>query len=461
MSLTLYNTLTRKKETFIPLNSEKVTMYVCGPTVYDRAHLGNARPVVAFDILYRLLKYFYPEVLYVRNITDVDDKINESSKEKGISILDLTNSTIAHYHQDMKALNALKPDLEPLATHHIPQMITMISTLLKKGFAYESQGHVLFDVEKFSAYGKLSQKNQAELLAGARIEVSPYKKHAQDFVLWKPSSTDLPGWESPWGRGRPGWHIECSAMSTQYLGAVFDIHAGGIDLVFPHHENEIAQSCSFHNTDIMAKYWLHNGHLTVLNHKMSKSLGNFLTVQDLLQEYKGETIRLALLMSHYRQPLDWTESNLTQAKQILDRWYKLIDHYSLEDHLPNPQESLIGDNFLKALEDDLNTPQAITEIHALYNQLQKTDDAQRKLLLAKKIFNSGKFLGLLQMTPKIWFEEHQEQPLSTEIIEDLIYKRQMARKERNFSKADSIRNELFTKGILLEDKGEVTLWRLA
>ncbi len=452
MSLKLYNSLTRRKELFKPIDPQNVKMYVCGPTVYDRAHLGNARPVVVFDILYRYLKTVYPHVTYVRNITDVDDKINAASNNLGISIQELTQKTTAAYHEDMNALGALPPDYEPKATEHIPQMIEMIQGLIANGYAYEAEGHVLFQVNKCKTYGSLSRRNKDELLAGARVDVAPYKKDPGDFVLWKPSNNDLPGWDSPWGRGRPGWHIECSAMSYHYFGKIFDIHAGGIDLIFPHHENEVAQSCSAHQTEVMANYWLHNGHLTVSGEKMSKSLGNFFTVHDLLNEYSGETIRLALLMTHYRQPLDWSPDILHQARQTLDRWYTAIKDYKVKDITNIPNE------ILKALEDDLNTPLAISYIHQLVTQLNKAENSLEKENLVSQVKSAAHLMGLLQSSPQSWFQGGALD-ISPSEIEQLIQDRIQARANKDFVESDRIRNYLSSKGIQLEDTAQGTTWR--
>lgn len=452
MTLTLYNSLSRTKETFQPIDQNHVRMYVCGPTVYDRAHIGNARPVVVFDVLYRLLKLKYQNVTYVRNITDVDDKINAASKSLGISIHELTAETIQQYHKDMKALNTLLPDYEPKATDHIPEMISLIKALIENGYAYESKGHVLFKVSKFQSYGHLSCRNTEELLAGARVEVAPYKQHPGDFVLWKPSDEDLPGWSSPWGRGRPGWHIECSAMSWKYLGEIFDIHGGGIDLIFPHHENEVAQSCCAHGIDKMANFWLHNGHLTVNGSKMSKSLGNFLTVDDLLARHKGEVIRLALLMTHYRQPLDWTGDVLTQAKQTLDRLYSVFRGYE-EVAAAAPLEKI-----LDALEDDLNTPLALSYLHELISQFHKTLDQAEKTRLIGDLKGSALMLGLLQSLPGEWFQSQKEEIGAAE-IEAFIEKRNLARKAKDFAEADRIRKYLLDLGVQLEDTAEGTLWK--
>lgn len=452
MTLTLYNSLSRTKETFQPIDQNHVRMYVCGPTVYDRAHIGNARPVVVFDVLYRLLKLKYQNVTYVRNITDVDDKINAASKSLGVSIHELTAETIQQYHKDMKALNTLLPDYEPKATDHIPEMISLIKALIENGYAYESKGHVLFKVSQFQSYGHLSRRNTEELLAGARVEVAPYKQHPGDFVLWKPSDEDLPGWSSPWGRGRPGWHIECSAMSWKYLGEIFDIHGGGIDLIFPHHENEVAQSCCAHGIDKMANFWLHNGHLTVNGSKMSKSLGNFLTVDDLLASHKGEVIRLALLMTHYRQPLDWTRDVLTQAKQTLDRLYSVFRGYE-EVAATAPLEKI-----LDALEDDLNTPLALSYLHELISQFHKTLDQAEKTRLIGDLKGSALMLGLLQSLPGEWFQGQKEEIGAAE-IEAFIEKRNLARKAKDFAEADRIRKYLLDLGVQLEDTAEGTLWK--
>lgn len=456
MSLKLYNSLSREKETFQPIDRNHVRIYVCGPTVYDRAHIGNARPVVVFDILYRLLKLMYSKVTYVRNITDVDDKINAASKNLGITIQELTVKTTEYYHHDMNALGVLSPDYEPRATEHISEMITLIEALIKKGYAYESHGHVLFKVSEYKSYGHLSRRNTDELLAGARVEIAPYKQDPGDFVLWKPSEEDVPGWDSPWGRGRPGWHIECSAMSWKYLGEVFDIHGGGIDLIFPHHENEVAQSCCAHGTQRMANFWLHNGHLTVDGSKMSKSLGNFLTVEDLLANHRGETVRLALMMTHYRQPLDWTNDVLMQAKQTLDRWYAALRDYSKDtnDAQQLPQE--VQD----ALEDDLNTPLALSHVHHIVNQLYKCSNEAEKKELVKKLKGAAFVLGLLQSSPQEWLQGDQSK-ISANEVEDFIEQRNLARKNKDFAEADRIRKHLLELGIQLEDGAQGTIWRQA
>src|SRR5437762_4682174 len=361
MALILYNTLTRRKEMFEPLDPERVRLYVCGPTVYDRAHIGNGRANVVFDVLYRLLRDVYgrEHVIYVRNITDVEDKINAAARKHNEPIAALTARPTAAFHEDMAALGALPPDIEPRATEYIPQMIAMIERLIAGGHAYVAEGHVLFSVTSDPDYGQLSRRSRDDMLAGARVEVAPYKRDPADFVMWKPSDADLPGWDSPWGRGRPGWHIECSAMSETHLGETFDIHGGGLDLVFPHHENEIAQSESAHAGHPFARVWMHNEMLTVDGVKMSKSLGNITTVRDILATAPGEAIRLALLMTHYRDPLDWTAQKLTQARAALDRWYRALSLFSVE----SPITPSVPLEVLQALEDDLNAPQAIAHLH--------------------------------------------------------------------------------------------------
>ncbi|MDP3371565.1 MAG: cysteine--tRNA ligase [Candidatus Paracaedibacteraceae bacterium] len=451
-TIKLTNTITHKKEIFTPLNPEHVGLYLCGPTVYDRPHIGNARSAIVFDVLFRLLKKTFSSVTYVRNVTDVDDKINIRSRELNISIRELTKQTLAYYHEDVSALGALPPDIEPRATEHIAEMIQMNEALIQKGHAYAAEGHVLFDVSSYAHYGKLSRKNQDDLIAGARVEIAPYKRSAADFVLWKPSDENTPGWDSPWGRGRPGWHIECSAMSAKYLGETFDIHGGGVDLVFPHHENEVAQSCCAHGTEKMARVWLHNGHLTVNGEKMSKSLGNFVTVQDLLHDHDGEVIRLALLLTHYHQPLDWTDQQLASAKQMLDRFYGALDlvNASLDDKIESSE-------ILDVLADDLNTPGALAVLHDLANQLYKAPSAE----VAAQLKNAGKLLGILHRTPKEWFQGVTTKSDPLVDIGLLIQQRIDAKKERNFTLADQIRNDLLEKGIILLDTNTGTTWRRA
>ncbi len=454
MPLKLYNTLARSKQVFEPLDPARVTMYACGPTVYNYAHIGNARPAVIFDLLYRVLKTRYPEVVYARNITDVDDKINQAATDQGIGIEVITRKFADAYHEDMAALGVGPPTIEPRATDHIAEIIAMIRRLIESGHAYVAGGHVLFDVGTFSDYGRLSKRDRREMLAGARVEVAPYKRSPGDFVLWKPSDDTLPGWDSPWGRGRPGWHIECSAMSAAHLGEVIDIHAGGQDLVFPHHENEIAQSRCAHGTGTFAHYWLHNGFVTVEKRKMSKSLGNTLVVHELLKHWPGEAMRYLLLSAHYRQPLDWSESALRQAVATLDRLYRTLEDFSdLPSAKPDPE-------LVDALEDDLNTPTALAVLNRLARKLGQNQDARERDVLAATLRASGELLGLLQQ-PEQWARQrHSEADLADEQIEALIEQRRQARTARDFSAADRIRDQLAERGIELEDTADGTRWRV-
>lgn len=431
----------------MPQDPQHVGMYNCGPTVYNFVHIGNARPVVVFDVLYRLLKLLYPRVTYVRNITDVDDKINAAAKTNQESIQALTQRTTAAFHSDMNALGALPPDHEPRATTHIPQMIQLIEQLIAKGHAYTAENHVLFAVESFPDYGALSRRTLDEMIAGARVEVAPYKRNPGDFVLWKPSDAETPGWESPWGYGRPGWHIECSAMSSAYLGQIFDIHVGGIDLIFPHHENEVAQSRCANGTEVFARYWLHNGHIMVRGEKMSKSIGNFITVRALLQDYPGETIRLGLLMTHYRQPMDWSDETLKQAQQTLDRFYTALKN------TPPTEEDVISEDVLSALCNDLNTPLVLSHLHDLVNILNR----EKNPAIAACLRASGALLGILQQDPQLWLQQGTD--LSPEDIETLIQERNTARQARDFARADTIRQDLIQQKIILEDSPQGTTWR--
>lgn len=455
MTIHLHNTLTRQKEKFEPIDPKHIKMYVCGPTVYDFAHLGNARPVVVFDTLYRLLKRHYPKVTYVRNITDVDDKIMAKAKESGEPIDSITKRTTQAYHEDMAALNALPPDIEPRCTGHIPQMVAMIEILIKKGHAYAKDGHVLFNVPSMEDYGELSRRSRDELIAGARVDVAPYKKDPADFVLWKPSSADQPGWDSPWGRGRPGWHIECSAMAKEHLGVTFDIHGGGLDLIFPHHENEIAQSRCAHDGAPLAKVWMHNGFLTIDKDKMSKSLGNFFTVRQLLAKAPGEALRLALLSAHYRQPLDFSDEALEKSKATLDRWYGALRATSSVQ----AKESTPSEAFETALGDDLNTPQAIAIIHEMVNELNRTHNASEQAALKAQLLAAGGAIGLLQQNPESWFKGKSAGGLSDADIDAKINARLAAKKAKNFAEADRIRDELVAQGIILEDNAGGTSWR--
>lgn len=477
MALALYNTLSRAKEPFQPLDKTRVRMYVCGPTVYDYAHIGNARPVVVFDVLFRLLRHLYGEkgVVYARNITDVDDKINAAARASGEPIRSITERTAKAFHEDMAALNALPPTIEPRATEHIAQMIAMIETLLAKGHAYVADGHVLFAVATMPDYGRLSRRDREEMIAGARVEVAPYKKDPADFVLWKPSDADTPGWDSPWGRGRPGWHLECSAMSQEYLSETFDIHGGGADLVFPHHENEIAQSTCANGPGTFARVWMHNGYLMVEGEKMSKSLGNFLTVHDLLKEFPGEALRLALLATHYRQPLNFTRDGVAQAKRTLDRLYRAIQELTkIEKQHPEfaakaaEDRELMGNDFIRALEDDLNTPLALSILHimmdSVFKNLERGSDWRGQILSGTEIRHSATLLGLLQQEPEAWFKWQPEvsaSGLSDADIEGLIDRRLAARTARDFAAADRIRAELLEKGVVLEDGPKGTTWRRA
>ena len=458
MTLKIYDTLSRVKTDFNPLDPAHVRMYVCGPTVYDYAHIGNARPVVVFDVLSRLLRTLYPKVTYARNITDVDDKINARARESGEDIGTITKRTTDIFHQDMAELCALPPDVEPRATDHIKEMIVMIEDLIDKGHAYAKDGHVVFSVPSMSEYGKLSKLDKRQIIAGARVEIAPYKRDAQDFVLWKPSADEMPGWESPWGRGRPGWHIECSAMSHKHLGESFDIHGGGLDLIFPHHENEIAQSKCAHGPETFAKYWMHNGYLMSEGEKMSKSLGNFYTVHVLLEEFPGEAIRLALLKSHYRKPMDFTKEGLREAKLELDRFYNILRRHS---SVPKSQAD-IPKSVLSQLKDDLNTPGAISALHQCLGALKNAEEDQ--ILAAKNaLLAAGYVLGLLQQDPEDWLKWQPvtatEAGLSDAEIEVLIAERVNARSNKDFAASDRIRDQLTNDGIILEDSSEGTIWR--
>ncbi|MBY0263861.1 MAG: cysteine--tRNA ligase [Holosporales bacterium] len=461
MPIVLYNTLSRQKESFRPLKSDQVGLYVCGPTVYDTAHIGNARSVVVFDILYRLLCFLYPKVTYVRNITDIDDKIINAAREKKLDILQLTQQTTEKFHQDMAALQVLSPTHEPRATAYVPQMIQMIQSLMEKGYAYLHEGHVLFSVENFESYGQLSRLSLEEQKVGARVEVAPYKKNPADFVLWKPSPHEpfFPGWDSPWGYGRPGWHIECSAMSADCLGVPFDIHGGGQDLIFPHHENEIAQSCCALGTNQLARFWMHNGILTVNGEKMSKSLGNFITVDAALDFWPGEVIRWFLLSAHYRQSLDWTQEALLQAKTSLDRLYGALrdGEKSVEDR---EGEEFLDAGFLLSLQEDLNTPQAFAYLHSLASLIYKTSDSFQKEKIALQLKRCGRLLGFFAVTPALWFQQgSSSQQREDTVILGKIRAREEARKKRNFLEADRIREELLEEGIVLEDGPKGTFWK--
>ena len=451
MPLQIYDTFSNEKKLFEPIDPSNVRMYVCGPTVYDFPHVGNARPVIVFDLLFRLLRRIYgiDNVTYVRNITDVDDKIIAAASENNEDIKSLTERTIKFFHDDADYIGALEPTFEPKATDYINDMINIISCLIEKDYAYVSEDNVLFSASKFSKYGQLSGKNLEEMIAGSRVEVESFKRSSSDFVLWKPSKSSEPGWDSPWGKGRPGWHIECSAMSEKLLGKNFDIHGGGQDLIFPHHENEIAQSeCA--NNEKFANFWLHNGFVNVEGNKMSKSEGNFVTVNQLKQKYQGEVIRLAMISTHYRQPLNWTENNLIECKKTLDKWYQLIS----ENNFSFDNEK-ISSEVINALEDDLNTPKAISVLHQLYKDCKSNDRNTVETFLS-----SANFLGILMHTSSEWLSWGKEKlSIDEKQIELLISERKSARDNGNFEKADKIRNDLEHKGILLEDNEGKTTWR--
>ena len=446
--LNITNTLSGKKEIFIPINKDKVGMYVCGPTVYDFPHVGNARPLVVFDVLYRVISKIYgkDKITYVRNITDIDDKIIDASKNKKISIDKLTSSITKSFHDDCQYLNCLKPSFEPKATEHIKSMIEMTDNLLKNKHAYEKNSHVYFSVDSFKNYGKLSKKNPEELVAGARVEISKSKKNPLDFVLWKPSSPDDPGWDSPWGRGRPGWHLECSVMSEKFLGKNFDIHGGGLDLIFPHHENEIAQSCCANKVDKFANYWLHNGYVTFNKEKMSKSLGNIVTIEKMRGTINGQVIRLALLSSHYKQPLDWNENLINESQKTLNKWYTQFE-MTKEDELNN--------ELLQPLLEDINTPAYISKLHLLYDKASKGDKPSKKLFLA-----GCKLIGLLEEDLETWKKFKKiKSKIDIKTIKTKIKDRENARKKGDYKLADNIRKELENNDVIIEDKGDKTTWK--
>ena len=456
-SFVFYNSLTRVKESFVPLRSDHVRIYACGPTVYNVAHIGNARMAVVFDLLARLLRTLYPRVTYVSNITDVEDKIMEAAKASGTSIETLTRKYENIYNDDMAALGVIRPDIQPRATEHIPEMIDLIRALIAQNHAYEVEGHVLFHVPSFSNYGGLSGRSRDDQIAGARVEIAPFKRDPADFVLWKPSTPEQVGWDSPWGRGRPGWHIECSAMSEKHLGLPIDIHGGGADLKFPHHENEIAQSCCAHGNHDLAsfsKYWMHNGFVTVEGEKMSKSLGNFTTAQDLLNKgVAGEVIRYALLSAHYRQPLDWTEQGLMNAQKSLDKFYRILNDLG---EIPDDNTG-VSDDILDALCDDLNSPKAYAELNALAKKASESRSSADKTRFKK----SAQLMGFLTANPVDWFQ-HGVQQSSVDVawVQGLIAERVEAKKAKNFARADAIRQELSDAGIAIEDTADGTKWRV-
>ena len=467
MELRLYDTLTRQKRLFQPLDEARVRVYVCGPTVYDFAHIGNARPVIVFDVLFRLLRHLYgaDHVTYVRNITDVDDKINARAAEEypdlplNEAIRTVTASTERQFHEDADALGCLSPTLEPRATEHIDAMRVLIERLIASDHAYVAQEHVLFRVASMPDYGSLSKRSLDEMIAGARVEVAPYKHDPMDFVLWKPSQPGEPAWRSPAGiatPGRPGWHIECSAMSWKHLGEIFDIHGGGIDLVFPHHENEIAQTrCAFHSR-VMANYWMHNGFLQVEGEKMSKSLGNFVTIRELLADWPGEVLRLNMLRTHYRQPIDWTTRGMQESQRILDEWHQAVgDTAAVREVMPD-------DDVIGSLCDDLNTPNVLTRLHALVSEIRGPASASRQIELKRSLKSSGALLGILEKTEEEYLKaDPRRVAIDESKVKSLIDARAQARKAKNFEQADSIRDELARMGVVLKDSKDGTTWEVA
>ena len=445
----LSNSLGNKKEKFVPINKNKIGIYVCGPTVYDDPHIGNARPLVVFDILYRVLKCKFGEktITYVRNITDIDDKIIQSSNEKKISTQELTKKITKNFHEDCAYLGCQKPTFEPKATENISLMIEMINKLIQNGYAYLNNLHIYFEVKKFKDYGKLSNKNLDELIAGSRVEVSENKKNPEDFVLWKPSKDNEPFWESPWGKGRPGWHLECSAMSKKYLGDKFDIHGGGRDLIFPHHENEIAQSRCANDTKVFANYWVHNGFITMSNEKMAKSQGNILKTMDLKKKINGQVLRLALMSAHYKQPLDWNDKLLEDSKSTIDKWYQMF--VSIKNKIKIPETMLLP------LYDNLNTPGYIGNLHKLFDKANSGNSKDKEIFVS-----ACNFVGLLNETREQWLEfKKTRSSMSENEILSKIELRNNARGSKDYELADKIRKELFDKGVLIEDKNSKTIWK--
>ena len=456
----IYNSFSGNKEVFVPINKEHVKIYVCGPTVYNYAHIGNARPAVVFDTFVRFLRSQFTKITHVSNITDIDDKIIAAALEKDLPISQITEKYTDIYNADLNTLGVHAPDFQPKATEFIPEMIELIQVLIDKGHAYEKEGHVLFHVLSFENYGCLSKRNRDEQIAGSRVEVAPFKKDAADFVLWKPSSDVQPGWDSPWGFGRPGWHLECSVMSEKTLGLPFDIHGGGRDLVFPHHENEIAQSCCAsgikNDPSSYAKYWMHNGFVTVNGEKMSKSLNNITLIKDLTDSYKGEVIRLTLLSSHYRQGLDWNESIIHQSEKLLDKLYKILSDEGINSA---PTSSNFDEDILEALADDLNTPKVISVLNSLAKKYSQ-DSGINKKDIAEKIKTSGNLIGILNEDPVRWFERDSKD-LDIELIEDLMRQRDQAKSDKDYAKADSIRDELIGLGVEILDSQDGSSWKPA
>ncbi len=459
MQLRLHNNLTRRTEVFVPIDPARVTMYVCGPTVYNYVHIGNARPPVVFGLLARLLRRRYPVVVYARNITDVDDKINAAAKAAGVPIETITTRFAAAYSEDMAKLGADVPDTAPHATTHIAQIIAMCERLIANGHAYAAADHVLFDVASYADYGKLSGRSVEDMIAGARVDVAPYKKNPADFVLWKPSTPDLPGWDSPWGRGRPGWHIECSAMAEAHLGDTIDIHAGGNDLMFPHHENEIAQSTCAHGGKVFARFWLHNGMLTFEGRKMSKSLGNVLVLHDLLDRYPAEVLRFLLLKAHYRQPLDWSDTTLQQARSTLDGWYTVLR--DLADIEVAANEIVVPEALEAALLDDLNTPEAFAVIAGLASAARAADTPAEKRVAKAALLGAGSLLGILQQDAEQWFKQVAlGQSIDATEVQRLVDERTAAKQARNFVEADRIRDQLLALNVVVEDTAQGPRWKV-
>jgi len=451
MEIRLYNSKTKKKEIFHPINDENVTMYVCGPTVYGSHHIGNARPAVVFDLLAKLLRNKYKNLTYARNITDVDDKIINAAIEQNVEISEITKKSTNQYHSDMKILNVEEPNKEPYATQFISDMILFIEDLIKKDNAYVSEEHVLFDIDSYKAYGDLSSRDPKDMIAGSRVEVKDYKKNPLDFVLWKPSNENEIGWKSPWGRGRPGWHLECSTMILEIFGETIDIHGGGEDLRFPHHENECAQSFCRNDGKQLANFWLHNGMVQMADSKMSKSLGNILLIKDLLNDMPGEVIRLSLMSSHYRQPLKWSDELVNQSKKTLDTFYSFLEQYEDFDII----DAKINEEILNSLSDDINTPKAISVLHSIFKDLKKDSDNTE---LRSSFIKSANFMGLLFSKPSNWLLKGDNN-VDTKVIDELIKERNQARQSKDFSAADEIRNKLLDMGVVLEDKNDITTWK--
>jgi len=451
MEIRLYNSKSKKKEIFHPINDENVTMYVCGPTVYGSHHIGNARPAVVFDLLAKLLRNKYKNITYARNITDVDDKIINAAIEQNVEISEITKKSTNQYHSDMKILNVEEPDNEPYATQFISGMILFIEDLIKKDNAYVSEDHVLFDIDSYKAYGDLSSRDPKDMIAGSRVEVQDYKKNPLDFVLWKPSNENEIGWKSPWGRGRPGWHLECSTMILEIFGETIDIHGGGEDLRFPHHENECAQSFCRNNGKQLANFWLHNGMVQMADSKMSKSLGNILLIKDLLNDMPGEVIRLSLISSHYRQPLKWSDELVYQSKKTLDTFYSFLEQYEDVDII----DANINEEILNSLSDDINTPKAISVLHSIFKDLKKDPENNE---LRSSFIKSANFMGLLFSKPSNWLLK-ENNSVDTKKIDELIKERNQARQSKDFSVADKIRNKLLDMGVVLEDKNDITTWK--